>query len=231
MRENLSIERLRRLSEATPAQLAAIDLILGVGKVESRTGESENGEQRQVPGMEFAEMLAGIHREIAAVRKDVQEMRTVKEGLEQKQGEKPIGLSGGIDPESLRALCSLLAKGDAAQQSGGTRAERILVRGRLEYRPGLRDVWVGDRHYDLRERTKARLCLEYLVEKQAFDPESARDLVEEIDPYVRDMGNFPRAADIRIDDYFRDGAGRLRGLRRDLIVSAGRNGRYFLRVD
>jgi hypothetical protein len=105
------------------------------------------------------------------------------------------------------------------------------VRGRLEYRPGLRDVWVGDRHYDLRERTKARLCLQYLVEQKAFDPESARDLVEEIDPYVRDMGNFPRAADIRIDDYFKGGAGRLRGLRRDLIVSAGRNGRYFLRVD
>ena len=87
MRENLSIERLRRLSEATPEQLAAIDLILGLEKVEIRKGESGNGEQRQVPGMEFAEMLAGIHREIAAVRKDVQEMPgTVKEGLEQKAG-------------------------------------------------------------------------------------------------------------------------------------------------
>lgn len=212
MRENLSIERLRRLSEATPAQLAAIDLILGLEKVEVRTGESGNGQQRQIPGMELAEM------------------RTVEERPEQT-GERLCAFSEGIDAEALGTLCSLLAKGNAAQQCGGTRAERILVRGRLEYRPGLRDVWVGDRHYDLRERTKARLCLEYLVEKRAFDPESARDLVEEIDPYVRDMGNFPRAADIRIDDYFRDGAGRLRGLRRDLIVSAGRNGRYFLRVD
>ena len=44
MRENLSIERLRRLSEATPEQLAAIDLILGLEKVEVRTGESGNGE-------------------------------------------------------------------------------------------------------------------------------------------------------------------------------------------
>ena len=48
---------------------------------------------------------------------------------------------------------------------------------------------------------------------------------------MRDMGNFPRAADVKIDDYFSDRAGKLQGLRRGLIVSAGRNGRYFLRVD
>ena len=196
MRENLSIERLRRLSEATPAQLAAIDLILGLETVETGKGESGNGEERP-----------------------------------EQTGERLCAFSEGIDAEALGTLCSLLAKGNAAQQCGGTRAERILVRGRLQYLPGLWEVWVGGRHYDLRERTQARLCLKYLVEQKAFDPESARDLVEEIDPYVRERGNFPRAADIRIDDYFRDGAGRLRGLRRALIVSAGRHGRYFLRVD
>jgi hypothetical protein len=115
--------------------------------------------------------------------------------------------------------------------SAGARGERVLVEGRLRYLAGLEDVWLGSIHFDLRSRDKARLCLEYLVRKKAFDSGSARNLVDEIDPYVREKGNFPRAAEIKIDDYFRDRAGKLQVLRRELIASAGRSGCYFLRVD
>ena len=117
------------------------------------------------------------------------------------------------------------------EQPVGMGEEGILARGRLRYRPGFEDVWVGDTPFDLRERGKARLCLQYLVEKKAFDASSARHLVDEIDPYVRERGKFPRAAEIKIGHYFNDRRGKLRRLRRELIASAGRNGCYFLRVD
>jgi hypothetical protein len=73
--------------------------------------------------------------------------------------------------------------------------------------------------------------LAYLVENKAFDAKSARHLVDEIDPYVRKEGDFPRLADIKVDDYFNDRSGKLGELRRGLIASGGRNGRYFLRVN
>jgi hypothetical protein len=113
----------------------------------------------------------------------------------------------------------------------GAGGERVLVEGRLRYLTGMEDVWLGSIHYDLRSRDKARLCLEYLVRKKAFDSGSARNLVDEIDPYVREKGRFPRAAEVKIGDYFSDRTGRLRALRRDLIGCTGRNGRYFLKVN
>ncbi|MCZ7641339.1 MAG: hypothetical protein M5U12_37955 [Verrucomicrobia bacterium] len=110
----------------------------------------------------------------------------------------------------------------------------ILSEGKLYYRPGFEDVWFDDAHYDLRERTKARLCIQYLVETRAFDAASARHLTEEIDPYVRERGDFPQSADIKIDHYFNDPHDpkkRLPGLRKKLIVAAGRDGRYFLKTN
>jgi hypothetical protein len=118
-----------------------------------------------------------------------------------------------------------------ARWSVGAPEGGILARGRLRYRPGFEDVWVGDTHFDLRERSKARFCLQYLVENGAFDASSARHLVDEIDPYVREKGNFPRAAEIKIGHYFNDRTGTLRRLRNELIASTGRDGCYFLRVD
>ncbi len=116
------------------------------------------------------------------------------------------------------------------RSSMGAPEEGIVARGRLRYRPGFEDVWVGDTHFDLRERNKARLCLQYLVEMKAFDVGSARHLVDEIDPYVREKGNFPRLATIKIDHYFHDRRGNLPTLRRELIASVRGDGRYFLRV-
>ena len=118
-----------------------------------------------------------------------------------------------------------------AEQAGGTGVESVLVRGNLRYRLGFEDVWVGGVHYNLQERAKARLCVQYLVEMKAFDEESARHFVDEIDPYVRAKGDFPRLADTRLVDYFSDRTGKLRQLRRSLIAPAGRSGRYFLRVN
>jgi len=109
-------------------------------------------------------------------------------------------------------------------------AETILSIGRLLYRPGFEDVWLGDTHYDLRTRTKARLCIQYLVEQKAFDAKSARHLVDEIDPFVRERGDYLPSADIKIDHYFNDKRGRLPKLRKELIAAAGGNGRYFLKV-
>ncbi|MCX6915843.1 MAG: hypothetical protein NT167_22820 [Verrucomicrobia bacterium] len=135
--------------------------------------------------------------------------------------------------DKRRAIERILRGADevVAKPSGGTRVEKIFVRGKLGYRPGFDDVWVEDTPYDLRERIKARLCLQYLVEMKAFDASSARSLVDEIDPYVREKGNFPRSATIKIDDYFNDRAGRLQVLRRELIASVRGDGRYFLKVD
>ena len=103
--------------------------------------------------------------------------------------------------------------------------------GRLEYRLGFKEIWLDDVLYDLRDRLKARLCIEYLVEKQAFDPSTARHLVDEIDVYVRTQGHFPRAADIKIDHYFTDPSGRMQKLRMEIIAVSGlRDGKYYLKI-
>ena len=125
------------------------------------------------------------------------------------------------------------AGGGASQERPGVAAAGAGLgsRGRLQYRPGFDEVWLDGNRYDLRKRTKARLCLQFLVEQEAFDAASARHLVDEIDPYVRTHGNFPRAAEIQIKHYFNDRTGMLSKLRRELVRSAGRDGRYFLKVN
>ncbi|MDB6034902.1 MAG: hypothetical protein JWM16_5240 [Verrucomicrobiales bacterium] len=108
--------------------------------------------------------------------------------------------------------------------------EKILSQGKLRYCPGFNDVWLDDQHFDLRERKKARLCIQYLVENSAFDAGSARHLIDEIDPHVRKVGDFLPSVEIKIDHYFTDKTGRLQKLRKGLIQAAGRNGRFFLKV-
>ena len=110
-------------------------------------------------------------------------------------------------------------------------AEKILSHGRFRYRPSFDDVWLGDTHYDLRDRKKARLCIQYLVEKKAFDAKSARHLTDEIDPYVRRRGDFMPSAEIKIDHYFNDHKGELPQLRKQLIAGVHGKGRYFLKVE
>jgi len=104
--------------------------------------------------------------------------------------------------------------------------------GRFRYVDGCEDIWLGDEYYDLRERKKARLCIDYLVQNQAFEPSAARHFVNEIDVHVRENGNYPPAADIKIDHYFNDQTGRLPNLRKELIsVSGERDGKFYLKTD
>jgi 7-cyano-7-deazaguanine synthase in queuosine biosynthesis len=119
---------------------------------------------------------------------------------------------------------------EPVEQKRGTE-EVIHTIGRFRYRDGFAEIWLGDQHYDLRERTKARLCIEYLVQEKAFDAQSARHFLNEIDPYVRKKGDYPPAADIKIDHYFGDQSGRLPKLRKELIRAAGRNGKFYLKTD
>jgi len=102
--------------------------------------------------------------------------------------------------------------------------------GRFKYGAGFKDVWLGDEHYDLRGRAKARFCIQYLVAKQAFNADSARHLEHEIDPFVRKKCQLPPPSEIRIQHYFNDRSGKLSRLRGDLVKAAGRNGRFYLRV-
>ncbi len=121
-----------------------------------------------------------------------------------------------LQPEVRAAVMRVVVRMISANSTAAV-PEKIEAHGRLRYVPGFEDVWLGSDHYDLRERKKARLCIQYLVENGAFDASSARHLKDEIDPYVRRQGNFLPAADIKIDHYFNDPKGKLLKLRRDLI--------------
>jgi len=113
----------------------------------------------------------------------------------------------------------------------GRQQKIIHTIGRLEYREGFKDVWLGKEHFDLRGRTQARLCLEYLVAKQALTENSARHFADEIDPYVREKGgNCGRGkfSEIKIKQYFNDRKGRLPRLRSDLIRTVEGSGKYYL---
>jgi hypothetical protein len=106
--------------------------------------------------------------------------------------------------------------------------------GRLRYRAGFGEVWVGDELYDLRRRPKARFCLQYLFEKAAFDAASARHFEKQINPHVRKLSKLepqPDYAEIKIHHYFNPSTGKIARLGRTLIRSAGRgSGRYFLNI-
>ena len=108
--------------------------------------------------------------------------------------------------------------------------ENIRTIGRFQYRDGFEDVWLGGEHYNLRAHKKARLCLEYLVNNHAVDAASARHFLDEIDPYVRETGDFILLQNIRIKDYFNDPDGRLQCLRQALVKPVGGNGKYYLKT-
>lgn len=105
--------------------------------------------------------------------------------------------------------------------------ERIKI-GRLEYRPDFCEVWVDGQRFDLTTRVPARRCLQFLVEKEAFTEETAREF-SEIHAFVAEplgsMANEPR-----IHHYFNDAKRKLTRLRSDLIKPVARTGRYFLAV-
>lgn len=108
-------------------------------------------------------------------------------------------------------------------------------RGRLRFENDFLDIWLGEERYDLRERNKARLCIQYLFAKAAFDKTSACHFEKQIDPFVRKHSKLeplPNCAETKLHHYFNPSTGKLAQLGRDLVQSAGRgSGRYFLNVE
>lgn len=132
-------------------------------------------------------------------------------------------------------LFSVAGSGDCSRDFNDvnrTQEDSLLKKkGRLEYRKDFSQVALGGTFYNLSNRLKAKLCIQYLIEKEAYGRSSARHLRNEIDPFVIEKGGFNPSADIRLCHYFNDKTGQLQQLRKDLIKSAGRNGCYYLKVD
>ena len=104
--------------------------------------------------------------------------------------------------------------------------------GRLQWANGFKEVRLGGVLYNLQTRKKARYCIQYLVQKGAFDEKSARHLEREIDPYVRKHSKMPPLLDssrnnLRIQHYFTGTGKNVHQLCAELIKSAG-NGRFYL---
>jgi hypothetical protein len=122
-----------------------------------------------------------------------------------------------------------------AKTSASSSQQQFKTEGRFRYTPDFNDVWYNGSHYDLRTRAKARSCLQFLLDKKAFSPDTALSLESEIDPYVRKhSGDLPKTADIRIHHYFtdtKDKRRRLQRLKNEIIRAAGRNGRFYLKLD
>ena len=104
--------------------------------------------------------------------------------------------------------------------------------GRLQWANDFKEVRLGGVLYNLQTRKKARYCIQYLVQKGAFDEKSARHLEREIDPYVRKHSKMPPLLDssrnnLRIQHYFTGTGKNVHQLCAELIKSAG-NGRFYL---
>ena len=105
-----------------------------------------------------------------------------------------------------------------------------IHKGRLHYEEGCNQLYVDGEYFNLEKHERARLCLLFLINQGAWDRNSARHLRDEIDVFVRRMGDYDPAAAIKIDDYFKDPTGRLALLKNLLIESSGRDGKYYLKV-
>jgi 7-cyano-7-deazaguanine synthase in queuosine biosynthesis len=182
------------------------------------------------PAAGAAERVFDLYRRHAAEVNGVVEKMTTKHLTLLRQRTLPGDclLRLVYDPQSATLVPATPLAASVPMAAG---AEQLLAHGKLRYRMGFEDIWFEDTYYDLRGRIKAQLCIQFLVEQKAFDAKSARHLVDEIDPFVRERGDFLRAANIKIDHYFNDREGKLPGLRKALIATAGRNGRYFLKVE
>lgn len=152
-----------------------------------------------------------------------------------------LEVMGGVlevsdEPKLLESRSDLESSGESPrkEKSATASADAIHRVGRLAYRNDFADVWLGEEHFNLSRRAKARACLRFLVEHRAFDVKAARDLAHEIDPYVRaqcQLPELPGYGELKIHHYFNPSKGDVARLGRELIRPAGRNGRYFLNVN
>lgn len=139
------------------------------------------------------------------------------------------GMDGIGTPIFLKSFRPLPPSAKPEEAKGEAPNNIVSIGKRLRYTPGFNDVWLDDKLFDLRSRSKARACLQYLVTKKAFDEKTARHLEKKIDPFVRKQSGLPKSADIRIHHYFNTADGRLKKLR-DVIKPVGHDGRYYLKL-
>ena len=124
MRGSLPTELLLKLMHATPEQMAEIERVLmlssGVNPLHTKNGMGE-----------IHAMFCELRREIAAVRKDYQELRRAKEQLEQMRAEGLFQFTNKIDPESFRLICAVLVHGDIAKASRALNENDSTLRTRM----------------------------------------------------------------------------------------------------
>jgi hypothetical protein len=130
-----------------------------------------------------------------------------------------------LDDDGKKLFGQLVCRLDAPAAAD----QRITI-GRFGYLPDFNDVWVDGKPYDLRGHGKARLCLKFLVDEKAFSVGKAKHFLNEIDPHVRQQGGSPKLATIQMKDYFKGGSGALQKLRQGLVLAAGKDGKYYLKV-
>jgi hypothetical protein len=135
------------------------------------------------------------------------------------------------DEERVAAALRLVMSATKAQGTEvgqPTDRDGRIKLGRLEYRPGFDEVWVDGQRFDLTTRIPARRCLQFLVEKEAFDVRRAREFAEIHAFVVEELGSM--ANEPRIHHYFNDAKRKLTRLRSELIKPVARTGRYYLAV-
>jgi hypothetical protein len=74
------------------------------------------------------EMLVGIRKEIAAVRRGFVELRSAKEKLEGMQTEGLFAFTRRVDAHSFKVLCTILAEGDVAKAGRALAVPEATVR-------------------------------------------------------------------------------------------------------
>jgi len=172
-------------------------------------------------------------------------LRSGEDGAEEPVARRRIrqavrdSLPGGFCIATFEARAGLnpglaLAPEPLVKSNGHAIPVEAMKLGRMSYLPGLTRIWFAGEEYDLRERAKARLCIQFLVEQEAFSEASACHFDQQINPYVREhsrLDPLPECAQAKIHHYFNPSRGKLAELGRKLILSAGHGtGRYFLSV-
>jgi hypothetical protein len=103
-----------------------------------------------------------------------------------------------------------------------------IHRGRLHYEAGCNQLYAGGEYFNLENNARARWCIDFLISRGAFSPETGCHFVDEIDVFVRGKTGHPAASSPRIYDYFKDQSGRLHKLQQLVIRSGPESGKFYL---
>lgn len=124
MRGSLPTELLLKLMHATPEQMAEIERVLMLSP-------DINPEHPKNGMGEIHAMFCELRREIAAVRKDYNELRRAKEELEKMRAEGLFKFVEKVDPDAFRLLFAILLHGDVSKASRALGEKDSTVRTRM----------------------------------------------------------------------------------------------------